>query len=662
MLPQLMNMLAWWQWLILALVPPAIVALYFLKLKRRPVEVPSTYLWHKSIEDLHVNTIWQRLRRNLLLFLQLLVIVLAAVALLRPYWRSQKLTGERFIILIDNSASMSAADVKPSRLDEAKRQAREMIDQLDPGEVAMVVSFADSARVEQMFTDNRRQLREAVDGIRPSVRGTSLLEALQVASGLANPGRSAGDIRDVQVAEPMPATVVIFSDGKFQDPTAFRLGNLEAVYKPIGSGGAENVGIVALSVRRHETKPDQLQAFARLENFGSDPCEAALELRLDGRLLDASRVQIAGGESKGVAFDLGAIDTGVLKLQASTGDDLRPDDTAWAVVNPPRRAKVLFVTPGNEPLEMALTTKAAAELAEVTVESPDFLKNEKSYCQPAAAGVFDLVIYDRCRPEVMPQANTLFLGAVPPVPGWKAGPAQKAPQILDVDVAHPLMQWIDLGDVLVARGTPLSSPPGGSVLVDTHAGPIFAIAPREQFEDAVLGLVFLDTVAGPDGKTEQYVGTNWWLRPSFPVFVYNLLRYLGGSRGATDSGSIRPGQAVDLQTAALQKPLEVRSPDGQKSTLSQARLGKHTFTATQQLGVYDVSCEGKTLERFAVNLFQPSESDIRPRQAIGIGRVKVAGKAAGWEVARSETWKYLLLLGLLVLLAEWILYSLRVSL
>ena len=77
MIPDLSNMLSWWQWLILAAVPPAIVALYFLKLKRRPVEVPSTYLWHKSIEDLHVNSIWQRLRRNLLLWLQLLVVLLA---------------------------------------------------------------------------------------------------------------------------------------------------------------------------------------------------------------------------------------------------------------------------------------------------------------------------------------------------------------------------------------------------------------------------------------------------------------------------------------------------------------------------------------------------------------------------------------------------------
>ena len=64
--------LSLWQWGILAAIPPAIVLLYFLKLKRQPLEVPSTYLWSRTIEDLHVNTIWQKLRQSLLLFLQLL--------------------------------------------------------------------------------------------------------------------------------------------------------------------------------------------------------------------------------------------------------------------------------------------------------------------------------------------------------------------------------------------------------------------------------------------------------------------------------------------------------------------------------------------------------------------------------------------------------------
>src|ERR687892_594832 len=101
LLADFLNTLVWWQWGLLALVPPAIIALYFLKLKRQPLEVPSTYLWSRAIEDLHVNSLWQRLRQSLLLFLQLLLIVLLALTLLRPGWSGTELADDRIVLLID---------------------------------------------------------------------------------------------------------------------------------------------------------------------------------------------------------------------------------------------------------------------------------------------------------------------------------------------------------------------------------------------------------------------------------------------------------------------------------------------------------------------------------------------------------------------------------
>ncbi len=91
--------------------PRRSIALYFLKLKRQPLEVPSTYLWRKSIEDLHVNSLWQKLRQSLLLWLQLLLLALLMLALVRPHWTGRQLSGGRYIFLVDNSASMGATDV-----------------------------------------------------------------------------------------------------------------------------------------------------------------------------------------------------------------------------------------------------------------------------------------------------------------------------------------------------------------------------------------------------------------------------------------------------------------------------------------------------------------------------------------------------------------------
>ena len=127
MMPTMTNMLSPWQWALSGAVPPAIIALYFLKLRRRSVRVPSTILWRRSLEDMHVNSLFQRLRRNLLLFLQLLAVALAMLALAGPHVKGTGGQGQRFVLMIDNSASMTATDVAPSRLDKAKEAAKKVV-------------------------------------------------------------------------------------------------------------------------------------------------------------------------------------------------------------------------------------------------------------------------------------------------------------------------------------------------------------------------------------------------------------------------------------------------------------------------------------------------------------------------------------------------------
>ena len=335
----LLNALSAWQWAALAAVPPAIVLLYFLKLKRLPVSVPSTYLWSRTIEDLHVNSIWQRLRQSLLLFLQLLLILLAILACLRPGWRGAELSGDRFIFLIDTSASMSATDVPPTRLDESKRRVIQLIDQMESGDVAMVISFSDRALVEQSFTDNRSLLRQKVNRIKATNHRSDLTEALRAASGLANPGRtSQSGTSDVQVAEALPATMYIYSDGGFASVPNFSLGNLEPKYIPIGAEAPQNLAVVAFTADRNPEKPGQAQAYARLQNSGGEETQVEVSLYLNDTLADASQVKVPANGEAGVQFDLQNVDDGVLRLELNHKDDLALDNRAHVALGIPRRA------------------------------------------------------------------------------------------------------------------------------------------------------------------------------------------------------------------------------------------------------------------------------------------------------------------------------------
>jgi hypothetical protein len=340
----------------------------------------------------------------------------------------------------------------------------------------------------------------------------------------------------------------------------------------------------------------------------------------------------------------------VLKLSTDAKDALAIDDAAWATINIRRRAKVLLVMGDDKPVEFALNTDRVRELADLTQRTPDFLA-QPEYRKLSEGGAFDVIIYDGCRPEQMPQANTLFIGRLPLGEAWKAGDLVDVPQIIDVDHAHPLMQIVEMGAVVIVEGTPLFPPSGGTTLIDTSAGSMFAIAPREGYEDAVLGF----SIVGANGN----VGTNWPIVASFPVFMLNVVEYLGGAHSALDAGSVRPGQPVAWRTDTSADRLRIKPPKGAPYEVSRGRLSTFNITGTSEVGVYEVYDQDKLAGRFAVNLYDSNESDIGTELDVPVGDIAVKGKTTR-EPARRDLWKIVLLAALAVLLTEWYIYNRRV--
>ena len=123
------------------------------------------------------------------------------------------------------------------------------------------------------------------------------------------------------------------------------------------------------------------------------------------------------------------------------------------------KVDVLVLTSSNNFLELAMGTQRIKKLANVEFQTPSFME-EKKYHENVALGGYDLIIYDRCRPENMPDCNTLFFGALPPSDNWQAGDKNFPTVIIDVAVTHPLMDSVTMGAVTVVEGTPLTGPKG----------------------------------------------------------------------------------------------------------------------------------------------------------------------------------------------------------
>ena len=655
------------QWLMILAVPPAVLSLYFLKLKRRELAVPSTLLWRKTLEDVHVNSIWQRLRKNILLYLQLLFLALLILACLRPGWSGQNRMGERRIYIIDNSASMQATDVAPTRLDLAKKKVRELLSDTSADDVGMVIAFSDRADVRQGFTKDRNRLFSAVDSIPNTSRGTDVSEALRAAAGLANPGRSSFDnLSDIMVADAIPATVYLLSDGAFGDLGDFDVGKLKIEYIPIGETKTNNLGIVGFAVQRNEDKTSKLEAFARITNRGDQKVDFTASLELDGKLLDASTGSVDAGGEAGLLFELADTDEGQLKLTLDYDDALKVDNVAYAAIRPTKQISVLLITPGNNALETALQTPRVHQIASVQVESPAFL-SDPAYQTATLDANFDLIIFDQCSPIKMPSSNTLFLGSVPPTTasttsdesksdGWKFGQPQGPAFILDVNRSNSITQFLEMGSVSIVETRSVDPGESGIVLMTSNVGPVFAIAPRGPFQDAVLGFSMVQATGQGVG-----VNTDWGIKRSFPVFVYSMVEYLGGGITESSSPTVQPGWPIGLVLSKRFKDFRVMSPDGQSTEIVRGDENRFTFTKTEVPGIYQVFAKGieKPVESFCVNLFSGRESDLTVADSVKIGFDKVAASGSTIQ-ARKETWRWILLFGLVLLVFEWIVFNRRV--
>jgi len=680
-------------WFALAGVPVGIVALYFLKLRRRPVRVPSTILWRRSLEDMHVNSLFQRLRRNLLLFLQLLAMALAMLALARPRMKGTSGQGQRFVLMIDNSASMAATDAAPSRLGKAKEAAKKVVGEMDADDLAMVIAFADSARVVSNYTGDRRTLVQRIDSIKPSQSRTSLREGLQVAAGLANPSKQIGE--GVVASSVVTPKLFIYTDGGFADVEGFSLGNLEPEVVVIGpppppysapAGGtspadakvkvrnpSDNVGILALQTRRDEEKPDLYQLFGRVHNFRAEEVATQAELyRLEagkpgteGRLVDAIALKIAPQSEQAFKFDLPDTGLTAYEVRLTVKDALEIDNRAFTVVGTTRKAQVLAITEGDRYLIDTLKTPSAMERADITIVSPAEAKGE-SVVRDLKGSRYDLVIFDGVKPDSAPASNALYFGVFPPAAAYSKTKEVLQPVILDWDIAHPLMQYVrDLSLVYVARASVVDLPIGAKSLIDGNQGSLAFMVPREGYVDTVVTFPLIDGTAP---------NTTWFRYISFPLFILNSIQALGNVREGAGDEVAEPGRPLVLHPETGSRTIEVTPlGGGPAETVARSPQGAFVYNKAETTGVYLARWDPAGVLPFAVNLFDVRESDLAPRglvpegtpaslqeaYKIKIGYNPVTGTPKP-PVVQKDIWWYFALLVLAVLLVEWYIYNRRV--
>ncbi len=596
---------------------PIVVLFYLLKRKRVVRLVPSTLLWEKFLAETQASAPFQKLRHNWLLLLQILMLILAVLALSRPFFAGDVKGGRLLVVIMDGSASMVSRDVAPSRFDAARDEALDLVNSLHGSDQMAVLLAGATTEVKQSPTSNKAALRRSIESTAAVEAPGQMLEALRLAQSLTR--------------ERADAEIHLYSDGAIVGLDEFENEGLNLVYHRLGEG-ANNRGIVALDVRSHPEDPDQQAVFATLLNVATNAAQARVELRFDDQMIESRVIDFGPRESVSQVFAVRREVDGVFELRLTGEDDLAADDAAWAPALRPEPARVLLVTLGNRYLEKALLSTPRVELS--TIGAADAL--------PPG---YDITVLDGIVPMEWPDGNILAIrvGST----NWvRIDGELDAPGIVDWKNTHPLLRFVNLENVMIGSALAAVPSPRAVPLVESPTHPL--ILAGEQLSERFVWLAF---------DTTQ---STWPLRVSFPIFIANAVEWLNPAARRAERYQFGVGDVIRIPVSESVSQVTVAAPSGEEQILEVEEGAREVvFGATSARGVYSVNVDTNTFY-YCANLLDARESDIQPQEELVLGRYARA-EATRQELANLEMWRWLAALALAVLMFEWWWYHKRTA-
>ena len=595
-------------WLAIAALP--LVAVYFLKLKRPKLEIPSLVLWQQVLQDQRVNAPFQRFRRNRLLFLQLLALLLLILAAMQPFLRGTQTTDAgREVWLVDISASMGAtAEGKSERvLDRVKDALREEISAMGPNDRRSLIVFDSSASERAGMTANARKLEQAVDELGVHDLPSNLLSALRMAEAISKRGAL--------------EKVKVFTDGNLPVQVPFDLSfALEMVN--LAHDNSVNAGITALSARR--AGPESWLILARIEHNHEEA--GTLRVRWDDRgSLDDQVLRLQPGEDiqllRETSGENGRVQLSILPLER---DDLATDN--HATLHLPDSRDLTVCVDSN----LVWFSKAVHSLPDVSVNSVPL--DAADLC----------ILGETASPDSVPIA--FHVASIPKTLTNVLYAVDTAETIIDWKRDHPLLQHVDLQEVHYDGG--IAFLPGKTehdlekagyrALIHGPNGPLLL--------EETLGAQERYTLLVPPGRSTLPH------RLAFPVTVANLVAHTREKLGLSRMEALRTGRIPErLTTANLTYTL--KDPTGKTHDGHADANGRISGLSALRAGTYTLSIGSKTLE-WDASVLDSRETSLFSANELSFNRIEVE-MAHSTQREDKPLWGRLAWLALALLLVEW---------
>jgi len=575
---------------------PLVVLMYILKQKFEERQISSIYLWQQVLKDIEVNTPWQKLKKNLLLFLQLLSILFLVFALSDPYLYTGGGMHSNLVIVIDNTGSMNARYENGTRLAKAKQLAEEMISRSGTKANITLLTVGRSPRVEIGKTTDKGEAISKLRGI--------------------NPGNSSGNINDsVSLVRAMIKQYEGSDSYKavFYTDSPVNTEDLNAEVVPLAS---ELVN-VSLDYISYSDDNGKLTVLVRASNRSNTSLKREISLYGNDKVMDIKNVEIPAGETMSVYFEGISANAPYIWAELTEKDDLVEDNQVYGVLNFSKPKKVLLISTGNAFIERALSNIEGLELYKT---NPDADIDEG----------YDLYIFDSTMPSILTESGSVL--TVNPTGAELQG------GIADI-ATHTITKYMENANFTVSKLKDMEVPFWADILIKFGDNAAAISGEYKGRKMAVIGFDLHDS--------------DFPLTTEYPIFMYNLAAYLVGidTEGKT---SYVCGDAIDLSPNPEVTEAVVKDPEGIEYRLELA-YPMLPFDNTGQYGVYELTQkidETEKVSSFAVNFPTESES-VNSKQEVDISQeASEAGNTSGGTRLQE------LFLGLMLMAAaiEWVVY------
>lgn len=607
---------------LLAAALPLILFLHSLKPRGVKISTTTLFLWERVLRERPLRTrLGWLLRKNLLLILQLVAAAAVIAALADPSLVNFGTQSGDVVVVLDLSASMKAKGKSGSRFDAARREFFSLTDGLAAGQKMLVIGAGTQPRVLAPFTSDKRKLRELGRNLVATDAPGKVKDAILFAHAFLKRGGA--------------DRILVISDGAFPGAEDFVKPTAHLRFIAVGGGNDAlgdrvNVGIVGFQVRRQPERPSSAEIMVHARNFTAKTMRVPLTLSLEGKSwLGKEEIELDANGRRVLIYPFEGRLRGSLTARLEIDDDFATDNQAYLAVNDTPTARVLYVGAGNPYLSHLLRFFANVEVTSTPQWQDELARKEPRY---------DVMIFDRVSAPALTEGNVIFIDTVAPTLPLVSRGKLDHPRVLAPLPKHAITEGLNLGDLRIEHARRVAVTGEATVLAASAEGPLLVAAERGNLRSFFIGF--------------DLMASDLPLRVAFPVLMHNLLEWFQPRRLEFPAHSAQAGSPIELRLPSGDSKVEITSPSGRQEVFN-APAGSVNFHDTLQTGFYQyksVSRDG----RFAVNLFDESESDIAPRIVLSQAKGQ-----SGENLATVETGYYLwpLLLGLALLLlgAEWFL-------